>query len=98
MESELEQRFWDKVDKTPGHGPNGDCWVWIGAVDGEGKGIFEGLNARTVAYTLAVKLIYKGNSIFCNCNCRECVRPDHLWQGKYKRGMKFSSNKPLRAS
>ena len=38
LTAEEASRFWTKVDKTPGHGPDGFCWLWRGVVNSKGYG------------------------------------------------------------
>lgn len=62
----LADRFWAKVDKTPGHGPWGDCWLWTAAAYQNGYGyIWEGhtgsrIGRRVYAHRVAFLL---GNGI-----------------------------------
>lgn len=80
------QRFWDKVDKTPGHGPKGKCWIWTACiVKTTGYGQF-GLNgkvhgAHRVAYELRFGPILDGMLVLHKCDFRSCVR--HLFLGTY---------------
>lgn len=78
-------RFWGKVDKTPGHGPNGDCWVWTGGVDvdGYGKFIVDGkrVSVHKFSYELHHGIVPKGMCVCHRCDIRNCVRGDHLWLG-----------------
>lgn len=94
MSKTLEQRFWEKVDKTPGHGPNGDCWLWIGAIADDGRGIFEKKKARVIAYVLLVGPMLKGYSLVARCNKRECVNPHHQYQSKFQIGRIAQNKKP----
>jgi len=69
-------RFWAKVNKTEA------CWLWTGALDTSGYGVFrwEGSNwkAHRWAWTQARRPIPDGLTIDHLCRVRHCVNPDHL--------------------
>jgi hypothetical protein len=73
-----EQRFWEKVQKTP------TCWLWIASVNpGTGYGQF-GLShsnmvgAHRYSYELAKGVVPDGYDVHHKCMTRRCVNPDHL--------------------
>lgn len=73
----MEQRFWNKVDKTE------DCWLWKASLGTRGYGQFRyGLRmemAHRVAYMLAVGPIPPGLHIDHRTTCpKNCVNPAHL--------------------
>jgi HNH endonuclease len=80
--------FWAKVDKTPGHGPWGNCWLWTAfiAPNGYGKYTFrEGIfpkripqGVHVVAYRLVKGDIFKGLVLDHLCRVRHCANPEHL--------------------
>jgi len=73
------QRFWDKVDKSSDH------WIWIGAQNGNGYGIFyfRGRNqcAHRVSLILSGVRIPKGFEALHKCDIKLCVKPDCLFIG-----------------
>jgi hypothetical protein len=80
-------RFWAKVDKTPGHGPQGECWIWTAATMPRGYGIF-GLHpyyssflAHRISWFIAHGLLPRDALILHTCDNPPCVRPNHLFQG-----------------
>lgn len=75
----LEERFWNKVDKSAG--PK-ECWLWTGDAacryarfrDINGQKV----SARRFSYELAYGSIPNGVNIMVDCN-PTCVHPEHLY-------------------
>jgi hypothetical protein len=89
-------RFWERVDKTPGHGPNGDCWVWTGAnVAGYGVITVNGAPVRATrfSYGLHNGPVPEGLVMCHTCDNPPCVRPDHLFAGTYSQNTQDALSK-----
>lgn len=90
------QRFWSKVDKTPGQGPNGNCWEWTaGRYDKDGYGAIQ-FGARgaarrkyiasRIAYLLATGE-WPALNVCHTCDNPPCCRDEHLFEGTDKDNM-----------
>lgn len=74
----FEQRFWEKVQKTP------SCWIWLASRRCGGYGeIWDKTIGRTrcahrVSYEWSYGPIPKGLTVHHKCNNPPCVNPEHL--------------------
>lgn len=92
------KRFEKRIDKTPGHGPWGDCHLWIGAKNKRGYGNFvikgKTYKAHRVAYTIHRKRSPKHIfEMLHKCDNTSCVNPKHLHAAKHKVNMRDSIKK-----
>ncbi len=76
----FKERFMDRVSIEPVT----DCWMWIGAVNNKGYGVFNPSSnsgntlAHRWSYELYIGPITDGLQIDHVCNVRLCVNPEHL--------------------
>lgn len=90
----LEERFWEKVDKS------GECWEWTAARDRDGYGqIGRGngkpgnmVGAHRVSYQIAYGPIPAGMVIDHTCRNRGCVNPGHLNAVTHKQNLENRSS------
>lgn len=72
----LEERFWQKVDKS------GECWLWLGNIDAEGYGHCRSNLGTHIAHRISYMLVHgritKDQPLDHRCLNRSRVRPDHL--------------------
>ena len=87
MAKTLSQRFWEKVNRNgplpePETGLKTPCYIWLGAMNAGGYGLFTAYGkhykAHRFAYTFFVRQPDPGKFIDHICHRRHCVRPDHL--------------------
>jgi hypothetical protein len=92
------QRFWIKVDKSPGHGPKGDCWEWQNCRDDDGYGCF-GVQGRVYRATRIVYSLEHASDdithlMVCHsCDNPPCCNPDHLSLGTSSSNLEDAARK-----
>lgn len=91
--SNLLRRFWAKVDKSgplhPYDPTLGNCWMWVGACNQNGVGLFRVGPATVGAPRLALEIKLDGSlhrSLLAlhSCDRPPCVNPSHLRAGTHK--------------
>ena len=84
MNKSDHKRFMEKVNKVDG------CWMWTGAKDKDGYGIFShdgsAKRAHRLSYIHYKGAIPKGHVIRHSCK-NLCVNPDHLKTGTQQQNM-----------
>lgn len=86
MRYSIAERLWARVDKTPGIGPKGDCWLWTGPLDrGYGQMMTRqaalSVNRRVhlIAYELTYGSVPDNGHVAHGCLLRHCCNPSHMF-------------------
>ena len=77
--TELEKRFWARVDKPDG---SNACWVWQGSDNGTGYGQisknYKKIYVHRLSYQIHTGDIPDGMTVHHSCMNTLCVNPGHL--------------------
>lgn len=77
-------RFWAKVNKSAGQGPDGDCWIFAGndARYVRFRAYKKSYSAHVFSYELhSGATVPKGMQVCHSCDTPKCVNPAHLSVG-----------------
>ena len=78
---EEQARFWSHVH-TVGHSNSQQCWIWRGACNANGYGVFGSMSGPILSHRYAAALVgVTGDVIRHVCDNPGCVRPSHLQGG-----------------
>lgn len=82
------QRFWNHVDKTPGQGPQGECWQWTGGRQryGRFKAKRREYKAHRIAYFLA-RNVWSDLLTCHHCDNMICCNVSHMFLGTHADNM-----------
>lgn len=98
----LLERFFSYVEKdgpVPPHCPDlGPCWLWTGATNQDGYGVFRVARSLVRAHRLAWRLAHgrsapSDRKVLHHCDNPPCVRPSHLWVGSQQDNLRDASAK-----
>ena len=87
----IKCRFLSKIDKQPGHGPEGECWMWLGAkTRGYGEININGKpeRANRIAHELFIGPVPTDMVVRHSCHLPSCVNPGHLRLGSQADNMR----------
>ena len=88
---DIAARMAAKTDKTPGHGPQGECWLWTGSTIKAGYGSIKCdgkiRKAHRVALMLAGVTVPATSFVLHACDNPSCVNPAHLKLGSHADNM-----------
>lgn len=85
------RRFWSHVDKGPGHGPNGQCWIWLLSKNNGGYGQFRINNTYIKPHRVTYFLHYGVDpyplNTLHNCDYPPCCNPEHIKPANQQQNM-----------
>lgn len=89
LDKKTPERFWSKVETPSGIG---ECWMWKGAINGDGYASFgvrsyEIVAGHRFAYQLVFGDVPKGKELDHLCKNRACVNPYHLEPVEHKENL-----------